>query len=70
MDTAVAVAVVTPIAVAYAFALCHAVVTVARTTALSDTERLIWIAAVIVVPVFAAVAWYVAAPRLSGLRLR
>jgi Phospholipase_D-nuclease N-terminal len=70
MDTAVAVATVAPIAAGYVFALCYAVVTVTRTAGLSDTEKLIWAAAIIVVPVFAAVAWCFAAPRLSVLPLR
>jgi Phospholipase_D-nuclease N-terminal len=70
MDFAVAVTIVVPIAAVYVFALCFAVVTVARTTALSDTEKLIWAVAIFVVPVFAAVAWYFAAPRFSDLRLR
>jgi len=69
MDTAVAVAVVAPIAAAYAFALCYAVVTVARTADLSDVEKLICAAAILFVPLLAAVAWRFAGPRPSGLRL-
>ncbi|HYI32940.1 MAG TPA: hypothetical protein VEX88_05705 [Glaciibacter sp.] len=70
MDIALAVAVVVLIAAAYLFAVSFAIVTVAHEADLSDAEKLIWAAAIILVPLLAAVAWRVAGPRPWGLHLR
>lgn len=70
MDTALAVAIVVPFAAAYVFALCFAIVNVAGTADLSGVKKLVWATGIIVAPLLAAIAWYVAGPRLSQVRLR
>ena len=69
MDTAVAVAIGTVAVLLYLAAIVFACIQVSRSTQLSDIEKYVWIAAIIVAPLVAALLWGLAGPHPLGLRL-
>lgn len=52
----------------YVAAIVFAIVQISRTSALNPIEKLIWIVAVICVPLIGSVIWLAAGPHPFGLR--
>lgn len=69
MDTAIAVTVATVVVLAYLAATVFACVQVWRSIQLTELEKYVWIAAIILVPFLAALIWGLAGPHPFGLRL-
>jgi len=63
------VLVIIPVAAVWMAAIVFALATVARERSLSTTERRIWIGAVLVAPLPAALVWFALGPHPFGVRL-
>ena len=57
-DALIAGAVVAPLAIAYVALVVTAIVQVVRDRALAGLARDLWVVALVVFPVFGAIAWY------------
>ena len=68
-DLVLAVAVAGAAGAAYLAAVAYAVVSVLRSPELEFLGRALWVAALVCVPLLAAIVWFVAGPRPFGAGL-
>ena len=57
------------VALAYVAAIAYAIVQVVRSRALTEIEKVVWVAVILFAPLIGSIVWYALGPHPFGLRL-